>query len=309
MIQVVPATSSETACFQRAEPKSEPQTPNPYQMPELPEVETMVRGIRTHCEGRQILDVIECDCPRKPITLEPEFDEFQRRIRNRHILEIARLAKRILLLLDSGDRIVIEPRMTGLMLVADPPTQTHRRLQWLLEPNGTDIQSFEFWDRRGLGTVRLLTDLEYKDLTTRLGKDALQMQLEDWLQLKRRTSRPVKVAMLDQKLVAGIGNLYASEILHRASVSPKRPCSKVTRRQWQEITVHTLEVLQEAIRYEGSTLADGTYRNALNMDGSYQNAHQVYAREGELCPRCKDKTIKRIVQTQRATFYCSACQK
>lgn len=278
-------------------------------MPELPEVETMVRGIRPHCEGRRILEIQQCDCSRKPITLSPDFTEFQRRVRGQRIQKVVRLAKRIVILLESTDRIVIEPRMTGLMLVADPPTEAHRRLQWMLEPNSSDIDTFEFWDRRGLGTVRLLTVAEFTELTDRLGPDALLMSIDDWLAIKRRTSRPVKVAMLDQNLVAGIGNLYASEILHRAAVSPKRACSNVTAPQWELIAQHTLSVLKEAIQYEGSTLGDGTYRNALNKDGSYQNAHQVYAKEGEPCPRCKTKTIKRIVQTQRATFYCAGCQK
>lgn len=278
-------------------------------MPELPEVETMVRGIRPHCEGRKILDVQQCDCPRKPITLSPNFSDFQRRIQGQRIQEVERLAKRIVILLESSDRIVIEPRMTGLMLVADPPTETHRRLLWMMEQNQTDVDTFEFWDRRGLGTVRLLTDPEFTELTDRLGPDALQMSMDDWLAIKRRTSRAVKVAMLDQSLVAGIGNLYASEILHKAAVSPKRPCAKVTRSEWELIHKYTLAVLQEAIKYEGSTLGDGTYRNALNKDGSYQNAHQVYAKEGQPCPRCKTKNVKRIVQTQRATFYCADCQK
>lgn len=278
-------------------------------MPELPEVETMVRGIRPHCEGRKILAVQQCDCPRKPITLSPDFPEFRKRIQGQRILKVGRLAKRIVILLKSNDRIVVEPRMTGLMLVADPPTDTHRRLLWMLDQNGTDVDTFEFWDRRGLGTVRLLSVSQFSDLTDRLGPDALQMSIDDWLAIKRRTSRPVKVAMLDQKLVAGIGNLYASEILHKAAVSPKRPCNKVTKPQWELIHEHTLAVLQEAIKYEGSTLGDGTYRNALNKDGSYQNAHQVYAKEGQPCPRCHTKNIKRIVQTQRATFYCANCQK
>lgn len=278
-------------------------------MPELPEVETMVRGIRPHCEDRTILEVRHCDCPRKPITVSPDFTEFQQRIRQQKIQNVERLAKRIVIVLASTDRIVIEPRMTGLMLVADPPTETHRRMQWLLEPNGSKIDAFEFWDRRGLGTIRLLTETEFQELTERLGRDALQMTIDDWLAIKQRTSRPVKVALLEQKLVSGIGNLYASEILHKAAVSPKRSCAKVTKNQWQLIAQHTLEVLNEAILYEGSTLGDGTYRNALNKDGSYQNAHQVYAKEGEPCPRCKTKTIKRIVQAQRATFYCSGCQK
>jgi formamidopyrimidine-DNA glycosylase len=118
------------------------------------------------------------------------------------------------------------------------------------------------------------------------------------------------VALLDQRAVAGIGNLYASEILHLAEVHPARSCDKVTRAQWQRIADATHEVLEAAVRYEGSTLADGTYRNALNQAGDYQNHHRVYDRKGAVCFRCgPGREIVRIVQAQRATFFCPGCQR
>ena len=120
--------------------------------------------------------------------------------------------------------------------------------------------------------------------------------------------REIKVALLDQRTVAGIGNLYASEILHVAGVHPQQRCDRLTRSQWQLIHQATQEVLSEAIRYEGSTLSDGTYRNALNKSGSYQNHHRVYARTGEPCNSCNAGRIRRIVQAQRSTFYCPQCQ-
>jgi formamidopyrimidine-DNA glycosylase len=123
-----------------------------------------------------------------------------------------------------------------------------------------------------------------------------------------RGRRHVKPALLDQKLVAGIGNLYASEILHRARISPRRRCHRVTVAEWRRIHEAMLSVLQEAIRYEGSTLSDGTYRNALNTAGGYQNQHRVYDKAGEPCPTCRRAVIVRIVQTQRSTFYCPQCQ-
>jgi formamidopyrimidine-DNA glycosylase len=116
------------------------------------------------------------------------------------------------------------------------------------------------------------------------------------------------VALLDQSLVAGIGNLYASEILHLAGIRPQTPASRVSAIRIQKLSEAVLSVLNLAIKYEGSTLSDGTYRNALNKDGGYQNSHQVYDRAGLACPRC-GRSILRIVQAQRSTFYCAGCQR
>jgi formamidopyrimidine-DNA glycosylase len=116
------------------------------------------------------------------------------------------------------------------------------------------------------------------------------------------------VALLDQVRVAGIGNLYASEILHVCSVDPRRRACGLARGEVVRLAEAVRQVLEEAILYEGSTLSDGTYRNALNRAGGYQNQHRVYDRAGLPCPRCGG-LIRRIVQAQRATFFCAGCQK
>lgn len=278
-------------------------------MPELPEVETMVRGIRPHIQGRTILEMEFCPCTRKPIAVTPAPRRFQKSVRNHPIVDVSRLAKRVVVTLEGHCHIVVEPRMTGLMLVTDPPTEEHRRVCWHLKPRRGMPATFEFWDRRGLGTVRLLSEEEMAALRARLGPDALHMTLTDWKEQLSKTTRAVKVAMLEQKLIAGIGNLYASEILHRAGVSPRKAANRVTRTQCERIEIATKYVLNEAIRYEGSTLGDGTYRNVLNQDGNYQSKHQVYQKAGEKCPTCETGTIRRIVQTQRSTFYCPRCQR
>ena len=278
-------------------------------MPELPEVETMVRGLRPEIEGREILSMECCPCDRRPIQVTPSVGKFRRKIENETILVVRRFAKRVVIEVSSKHFIVIEPRMTGLLLVSAPPTEEHRRLCWHLKRKRGKCSSFEFWDQRGLGTVRLLNQAQMSDLQKSLGPDALEMTAERWKTQLARTSRAVKVAMLDQKLVAGIGNLYASEILHRAGVSPQKPANRVRRSQLARIAVETHTVLRTAIQYEGSTLSDGTYRNALNKDGGYQNEHRVYQKAGEVCPNCGDGTIRRIVQTQRSTFYCPKCQR
>jgi formamidopyrimidine-DNA glycosylase len=114
--------------------------------------------------------------------------------------------------------------------------------------------------------------------------------------------------LLDQRAVAGIGNLYAAEILHRAGIHPAVRCDRLRGEQWRRIHAAIIEILEMAIRYEGSTLADGTYRNALNESGGYQNHHRVYDREGQACLVCRTGRVERIVQAQRATFFCACCQ-
>lgn len=279
-----------------------------HTMPELPEVETMVRGLRPEIDQRTILEMEFCACTRRPIQVTPASAAFRRKVRNRTINSVFRFAKRVIVELDGPMFIVVEPRMTGLMLVSDPPTPEHRRICWHLAPKRGKRSSFEFWDRRGLGTARLLNAKEMGLLKESLGPDALELTPEIWAARLKKTKRPVKVAMLDQKLIAGIGNLYASEILHRAGVSPRRAADRVTKAQVEKITDATNHILNTAIRYEGSTLGDGTYRNALNKDGSYQNEHVVYQKADEPCTQCNG-TIKRIVQAQRSTFYCPKCQK
>lgn len=279
-------------------------------MPELPEVETMVRGIRTVFEGARLVAISLGDCRCRPILMQPGFTQMQAVCVNRRVQTVRRRAKRIVIALDDASAFVIEPRMTGLMVTAEPPSTEHLRFEWRLA-RGKKQRSVWFWDRRGLGTLRLLSpeQLQLQLGPERLGPDALEITVAEWRARLSQTSRAVKVALLDQKLVAGIGNLYASEILHQARIHPAATASSLSPVSIKRLHAATLEILQEAILYEGSTLGDGTYRNALNHDGSYQNKHRVYGKQGELCQTCRRETIQRIVQTQRSTFFCPRCQK
>ena len=125
----------------------------------------------------------------------------------------------------------------------------------------------------------------------------------------RPSRRMIKVALLDQTAVAGIGNLYAAEILFVAGVDPRTRCDKLSGPQWGRIHQAIARVLGEAIEHEGSTLSDGTYRNAMNHEGNYQNYHRVYDREDLNCDRCSAGVIRRIVQAQRSTFFGPVCQR
>lgn len=268
----------------------------------------MCRGIRP-IVGRRVLAVERPPCARRPIAIAPRIDVLRRRVEGGRVSSVERVGKRVVIWI-ADEAIVIEPRMTGLVLLADPPTQEHLRLR--IRFDGRKSPDLLFWDRRGLGTVTLYSTDEFAAKfhgeAASLGPDALAISADEMRARFCRSRRPVKVALLDQKAVAGVGNLYASEILHLAAIHPAARCDRLRRDAWERIHGAMLEVLSTAIRYEGSTLSDGTYRNALNQDGGYQNHHRVYDRAGQDCPRCGE-LIVRIVQAQRSTFFCGRCQR
>lgn len=288
---------------------------NGFCMPELPEVETMRRGILS-IVGRRITAFERTPCPRKPIAVEPGLAAFRRRAVGRKVAAIDRIGKRVVIKLAPetkaggkeaiGESIILEPRMTGLVLLADPPTTEHLRIRIGLD-DGRDVY---YWDRRGLGSVRILNDEElaarYEDGS--LGPDALKITADDFQARLRASKRAIKVALLDQKAVMGIGNLYASEMLFMAGIDPRKRCTAIKRDAWSRLYDAMREVLETAVLYEGSTLGDGTYRNALNKQGGYQNHHRVYDKEGVACVICLKTPVRRIVQAQRATFFCPTCQ-
>lgn len=277
-------------------------------MPELPEVETMRRGILA-AVGSRVTDVVKLRCPKLPIEIRPGMSTFRRRVVGRKIANITRAGKRVVINLDSGDCIVLEPRMAGLVLTGEAPTIKH--LRWRLHLVGGPIREIDYWDGRGLGNVRLFSASEFQQELgpTKLGPDGLLITGELYRERLGHSSREVKVALLDQRAVAGIGNIYASEILHRVKVHPRRPCNRITTREWNQIATATHEVLNEAIQFQGSTLVNGIYRNVNNERGGYQDEHRVYGRNGKPCARCKMSLVERIVQAQRSTFYCAKCQK
>ena len=277
-------------------------------MPELPEVETMRRGI-AGIVGGEIRGAQRAACRLKPIRITPHPTALQRRVVGHTSTAVDRIGKRVVVRLSGGDSLVFEPRMTGLVLLADPPDQGHVRFR--LEVIRRRTMQLLYWDRRGLGSVRLFSPSELlAELgPDKLGPDALAVTAPQLRGRLAASRRDIKVALLDQRAVAGVGNLYASEMLHEARIHPQRPCEHLTNRQWTRLQAAMQRILQEAIHHEGSTLSDGTYRNALNNPGGYQNYHRVYDRAGQLCPSCGRGHIRRIVQAQRSTFFCPCCQR
>ncbi len=267
----------------------------------------MRRGI-LGIAGATVVKAERTPCAKRPIAIAPRIDRLNKRVTGQKVLRVDRLGKRVVVVLENRERLIFEPRMTGLVLIADPPTVEHLRFRLTLKKSA--VKEVLFWDRRGLGNVTLLSDQQYQQKLTsgKLGPDALAIEAGQFADRFSGSGREIKVALLDQSAVAGIGNLYASEILHLAGVHPQARCNRLSRKQYQRIHDRMIEVLEVAIEHEGSTLSDGTYRNALNDPGGYQNQHRVYDRAGENCPTCGGQ-IERIVQCQRSTFFCKKCQK
>jgi formamidopyrimidine-DNA glycosylase len=285
-------------------------------MPELPEVETMRRGLAP-VVGRRVVAV---DFPRgtvRPAVIQPRPAIMARRLLDCTIASVGRRGKRVLLELSPPARaprrwLVIEPRMTGLMLLGEPPTVEHVRLVVGLVADRrrtAEPGRFLFWDRRGLGTIRLLDDagLERACGAALLGPDGLDVTGADLATRLGRSRRAVKVALLDQRAVAGIGNIYAAEILHRVGLDPRTACRRLPARAWEAIAAATRRVLAEAVRLEGSSIGDRTYRTVDSREGRFQSRHRVYGRAGQLCGTCSAAVV-RIVQAQRSTFFCPGCQ-
>lgn len=277
-------------------------------MPELPEVEMMCRGIAAAVNCR--IEQIERPRSRlQSIVIAPELPRFRRAAVGKSILGVRRLGKKVVLELDTGDCIVIEPRMTGLVMLGDPPDHEHLRLIFRL--GGGQATQILFWDQRGLGVVRLLSREQFVHHygPARLGPDALIVSPHALCTRLGQSRRAIKVALLDQQVLAGIGNLYASEILHLARIDPAAACNTLQDADWSRLHAAMRKVLRAAIRHQGSTLRDGTYRIARDKDGDYQLHHRVYQRAGETCRQCAAAQIVRIVQAQRSTFYCPECQR
>ncbi|MCE5269122.1 MAG: formamidopyrimidine-DNA glycosylase [Planctomycetaceae bacterium] len=291
-------------------------------MPELPEVETMCRSIAAAAGGR-IGGVERPKSRLQSIDISPRIDAFRRRIVGRRIQAIRRVGKRVVLELEEcprpaalpeaertgrPDRIVLEPRMTGLVLLRDPPDREHVR--FVLSLADSPASQIIFWDQRGLGVVHLLRADEFFDRfgPTRIGPDALEIDCETLQSRLGGSRRAIKVALLDQRALAGVGNLYASEILHLAGVHPATPCQGLRPKEWSRLHDALRQVLRDAIRHQGSTLRDGTYRVSRDSPAGYQRFHRVYQRTGEVCLQCGAARIVRIVQSQRSTFFCPRCQ-
>jgi formamidopyrimidine-DNA glycosylase len=275
-------------------------------MPELPEVETMVRGLRPAMAGHRVVEAVVHD----PFLLQGvTAAELSRRANGATVDAVDRRGKWVVIgLTDGRGIIVIQPRMTGGFWLVAPARPDHVRLSFRLSGPHEFVW---FCDNRRLGKVAWYPDADAAESAFRRshGPDALAITCDELAAGLKATGRPVKPALMDQKLVAGIGNIYADEILFRSRVHPERRSSGLTRAEVARIHEAIGRVLAEAITAEGSSFDQG-YRTVLGLEGGFLAGNAMYGRGGQPCPACGGPVTKtRIVGlVGRPTHFCPKCQ-
>jgi formamidopyrimidine-DNA glycosylase len=291
-------------------------------MPELPEVETIARGLAKRITGDAIESVWLSE---KRDLLKSPASKIAATLEHSRILAINRMGKHIVFDLERNDvaqtrgsakgrpssrkpakpaqgksQFIVHLGMTGRLQVCDPQAETEKHTHAILSlASGRELR---FVDPRRFGRLNIAPMADFNAG----GIEPLEIDPERFVPLFRGRKTPIKSALLNQKLLRGVGNIYADESLFRAGIRPRRQASSITREQLQKLLVAIQEVLKEAIALGGSSVSD--YVDADGAEGFFQLQHRVYAREAEPCLVCKTP-IKRIVIAGRSSHYCPSCQK
>jgi formamidopyrimidine-DNA glycosylase len=275
-------------------------------MPELPEVETMVCGLRPVLAGRILRAVLVHD----PFLLDGcVAGEFTARVQGARVDGVERRGKWVVIALgEHRGLIVIQPRMTGGFWLVPPARPDHVRLTFHVEGREEPVW---YCDNRRLGRIAWYPDAAtagYRFARAH-GPDALAITAGDLAGRLKKTARAIKAALMDQKVVAGIGNIYADEILFAARIHPQRPARALSRAETSRIHAAITQVLAAAIAAEGSSF-DAGYRTVLGLEGGFLAQNAMYGRAGLPCPACGRAIEKTRIEglIGRPTYHCPRCQ-
>lgn len=279
-------------------------------MPELPEVETIKSAICQSIGNCNIKDIIVNNNRLR----EKIPDDIGSKICGAAILGYRRIAKYIVIDLDNGISLIWHTGMSGKVKITDEVPQHAEKHDHVLIITDNGCLAYNDARRFGLLTYCETEKLKQHRLFARLGPEPLDSEFSaEYLYQKLKNKKvPIKVAILDQEVVVGIGNIYASETLYKAGISPLRRADKVTKKECRRIVESSHEVLKQAIAAGGSTIHD--YKKPDGSLGYFQNMHCVYGKTGQKCPNCicdinKTGGIQKIVQAGRSSFYCPTKQK
>ncbi len=269
-------------------------------MPELPEVETIRRGLSRLIIGRKILG-ITTDSPKQ---IQPSLAAVKKAIVGAKIKRIARRAKLLQIFLSNDQILVVHLKLTGRLLVRKKgdPIDDWQHVTINLSGN----KELRFADLRKFGWIKLLDTRGLKLEFSKFGPEPLDdLTLEKFKEILSLTRRPVKQVLMDQKKISGIGNIYANDALFLAKINPRRPASKLSAAEVKKLYEAIEKVLKAGIKYRGAS--DQHYLDALGKKGAYQEYFLVYGREGKKCFDCSEK-IKKIKLGGRGTYFCPKCQ-
>jgi len=272
---------------------------------ELPETETIARDLDGAIRGRKIKKV---SVRKADVLREVSARSIAKRLRDATILRSWRRAKLVVIDLDTGDRIVVQPRFTGALLI-DDGSFTGSELDYsTLRLDLDDGRALHYADVRRLGTVALMDADRFEEYSGKLGIEPLDRAFtaEHLSAVLRATNQPVKKFLMEQRKIAGIGNIYANEALWRARIDPSRPAASVSLEEASLLRESVVDVLREAIEARGTSFRD--YRDARGQRGSFVEKLQAYGRGGLPCRRCGSRLITTHAIDGRATTMCVKCQ-
>lgn len=277
-------------------------------MPELPEVETVRRDLEKEFIGKKIKKVTATGA--RTIRRHLDAQEFVSRIEGRRLVGTGRRGKYLMLRLDSGDVVVAHLGMSGQLLKVNPKDPAVKHTHAVLTFAGAP--ELRFVDPRTFGELFVSTPEELEQVVpelAHLGFDPIEDAIAwtDFAALLGARRAKLKPLLMDQRFLAGIGNIYADEILFSAGLRHDRPSDGLTPQEVRRLYRSMMETLQEAIKHRGSSLADEQYRDLFGEVGDFQQLHNVYDREGQDCRRCR-ATIVRIKANGRSSFFCPNCQ-
>ena len=271
-------------------------------MPELPEVETIRRQLAPLVEGR-VVERLDIADPRWCLPLAPE--AVVDAVQGRRVDALRRRGKYLVWELEDEAFLLMHLRMTGTLLYDAPLGTPYERVRWVLD----DGHELRFCDPRRFGTGELALGTPARDafFAARLGLEPLDGELtgEALRRMARGRRAPVKAFLLDQRRIAGVGNIYADEALFRAGIHPLRPVGSLTRAQCDALAVAVREALAAGVAAGGATIDD--FRHVDGVRGAFQNEFLVHRRRGEPCPRCAAPVVK-FVAAGRGTYACESCQ-
>ena len=275
-------------------------------MPELPEVETIVRDVAPRLVGRRIR---RAHLAKSDVLRRVSRRRLLAALTGNTVVAATRRAKHAVFQLKSGHRMVIQPRMTGSLIVHEPGWRDDESSYAVLTCTLAGGDVFVYRDVRRLGTVWLLDERGWAAYTGRIGPEPLEPGFTPavFATALSRTRAAVKKAILDQRLLAGVGNIYANEALFDAGIDPSRSARSLTRAESDTLRLAIVDVLQRALRASGTTVRD--YRTGTGERGRFQLQLKVYDRGGEPCKRCGHRLVTTHAIDLRQTTLCAFCQR
>ena len=274
-------------------------------MPELPEVETIVRELAPRLEGYRI---VRARLNKSDVLRRVSKPRLLRTLRGNVVEQVSRRAKHAVFRLSSGHRMIVQPRMTGSLVHERALTPEEKKYAVLI-CTLDDGRLFVYRDVRRLGTVWLLDEKGWAAYTSRIGPEPLDETFTPFVFADRLkgTRTAVKKAIMDQRRLAGVGNIYANEALFDAQIDPSKPTNQLSLEEFARLHAAIVDVLQRALASSGTTLRD--YRTGTGARGNFQFELRAYGRNGRPCVRCGKKMVTTHTIDLRATTFCPYCQR